>query len=113
MTTQGEQKYCIHGTNRDYNGNKNFGARKINHDYTRGTKVLRPQNKLRLQREQIFCTCRTNHDYTRGTKVLHPRNKLRLQREQKISTRRTNHDYTRGTMYCVRGTNRDYNGNKN
>jgi hypothetical protein len=84
---KGEYKFCIHGINHDYKGKHPW-----NKPCTRGTKVLRPRNKSRLQWEQNFSGLKTNHDYkgnksfasvgqimtTRGTKVLRPHDKSRL-----------------------------------
>jgi hypothetical protein len=56
MTTQGEQKYCFRGTNRDYNGNKN----------------LAPMEQITTtQGEQKYCVHGTNRDYN-GNKNLAP-----------------------------------------
>jgi hypothetical protein len=60
----------------------------------RGTKLLHPRNKSRLQ----------------GNKSVHPWNKSLLQGEQNFINRGINHDY-KGTKFCGTETIHDYMGN--
>jgi hypothetical protein len=52
MTTKEEQKFCVHGTNKNCRGNKKLG-RGTNKDFT--------ENKILIHG--------TNDDYKEGTKI--------------------------------------------